>query len=307
MSYLVIGGTGHIGSYVVRRLVNEGLDVASFSRSGDSSRFMDIADKVKNLRGNIVDITDLLDVMKKYSVKYVVYCAAEHPWAWSPLSVIKNMILGFTNVLDACRLMDVEKVVWTSSYAQFGPPYLYNKQRVNEDDPVKPMVIHGNAYVINEFTTKFYKEQYNLDVLALRLGLVFGPGRGKRGFMDMLVSLFEDPLLGRPIKVPKAESVLTLQYVKEAANVVWFGLKAKGCRHYVYNTCDEAVSLRQLVEWIKELLPNAQIDLEPGSETPRVLVDADRIRKELGYRPMYTVKDGVIDYINCLKTQQFAK
>lgn len=79
------------------------------------------------------------------------------------------------------------------------------------------------------------------------------------------------------------------------------GLNARGYKHFIFNTCDEAVSFNELSRYVKELIPDAQIEVEPGSETPRVLVDASRIREELSYKPKYTVKDGVVDYINHLK------
>ncbi|MDI9619608.1 MAG: NAD(P)-dependent oxidoreductase [Candidatus Nezhaarchaeota archaeon] len=304
---MVIGGTGHVGSHIVRRLVAEGLDVVVLSRFGDTSRIGDVADKVKNVKGSTTELGDLLSALKEHGVRCVVYSAAEHPWAWTPHNVVNTMIRGFLNVLEAARLMDLEKLVWTSSYAQLGPPHLYGKARLSEDDPVKPMVIHGTTYVVNEFMSSYYAEKYGMDVLALRLGLVFGPGRERRGFGDILVDLFENPVLGKPVKVSKADTLITPQYVKEAANVVHLALKAKGYRHRVFNTCDEVVSLRQLAEWVLELVPHAQIALEPGDETPRALVDASRIREELGYKPVYTVREGVVDYINILMSKSSRK
>jgi len=109
--------------------------------------------------------------------------------------------------------------------------------------------------------------------------------------MDIITSLFEDAVLGKMVVVPKGDTKLTLQYVKEAANVLWFGLNVKRYEDCIFNTCDEAVSLRALVEYVREQLPEVQIEVELGDETPRVLVDASRIRRELNYRPMYTVKD----------------
>jgi len=302
MSYMVIGGTGHVGSHIVRKLVGEGLGVIAFSRSGDPSRLTDVLDRIKIARGDVRELRDVIDAIKRYDVRYIVYSAAEHPWAWTPSSVVDVMIKGFVNVLEAARLMDVEKMVWTSSYAQLGPPHLYSKPRVNEDDPVKPGVIHGTSYVVNEFMANYYAEHYGLDILGLRIGLIFGPGRERRGFGDILVDLFENPVLGKPVRVPKADSMITPQYVKEAANVVWIGLKARGYKRRIYNTCDEAVSYRQMAEWVRELIPDARIELEPGEETPRALVDASRFREEFNYKPLFSVRDGVIDYINHLRT-----
>lgn len=303
MRCLVIGGTGFIGSHVVRKLTNEDVDVVVFSRSGDTSKIEDLKDRVKVERGSITEIDEVVSAIKKHGVNHVIYVAAERP-PWTPKSVVRTMIVGFLNVLEATRLTDVNRLVWASSYAQLGPPHLYSQARVDEDAPVKPMVGHGVSYVVNEFNAQYYWRTYGLDVLGLRLGLVFGPGRERIGFMDILVSLFEDPIMGRRVLVPKADTKLTLQYVKEAANVLWFGLNVRHHKHCIYNTCDEVVTLRELANYVKELVPNAQIEIEPGDETPRVLVSANRIRDELKYKPKYTVRDGVIDYINYLRSRR---
>jgi len=118
---------------------------------------------------------------------------------------------------------------------------------------VKPKVRHGVSYVVNEFNTQYYRQEYGLGVLGLRLGLVFGPGRDRLGFMDIFVSIFEDSVLGKRV-VPKGDTKLTLQYVKEAAKVLWFGLNVKRYEHAIYNACDEAVSLRELANYVKEQL-----------------------------------------------------
>ncbi|MEM2338157.1 MAG: NAD(P)-dependent oxidoreductase [Candidatus Bathyarchaeia archaeon] len=300
MNCLVIGGTGFVGSHLVRRLLNEGVEVITLSRSGDPSKIIDVKEKVKIERGSITEINEIMDVVKKYDVQYMVYVAAERP-PWTPSSVVKTMIEGFLNVLETARLMDIKRLVWASSYSQLGPPNLYSQSRVDEEAPLRPKVGHGISYVVNEFNTQFYRETYGLDILGLRLGLVFGPGRDRLGFMDILVSLFEDAVLGKKVVVSKGDTRIVPQYVKEAANVLWFGLNVKRYEHCIFNTCDEAVSLRDLANYVKEQLPNAQIEVQPGDETPRVLVDASRIRKELNYKPKYTVKDGVADYVNYLK------
>ena len=296
MSYLVIGGTGFIGSRLVRILVEDGHDVAVLSPSGNTSKLGDVASRVRVERGSVGELPDILHAIKRNSVRMVAYLAAESP-PWTPMNVTKTMMIGFLNVLEASRIMDVERLVWASSYAQIGPPELYGGRKVDEDAPVRPMSPHGVSYVANEFAANFYAENYGLDVLGMRLGLVFGHGRNRSGFMDVLVDLFEGAASGRPVRVPDGDSVWVLQYVKESANAMAFGFNVKNHSRRVYNTCDEAVSLRQLAEYVQEFIPSAHIEIEPGGRTIRAPVDASRIREELGYREAYSVRDGVRDYL----------
>ncbi|MGC8773314.1 MAG: NAD-dependent epimerase/dehydratase family protein [Conexivisphaera sp.] len=299
MSYLVIGGTGFIGSHLVKELVNRGLQVVTLSPSGNTSRLGDAATRVRVERGSVTELPDILQAIKRNSVRRIAYLAAESP-PWTPMNVTKTMMIGFLNVLEAARIMDVERLVWASSYAQLGPPELYCSERVNEDAPAKPVSPHGVSYIANEFAAEFYASNYGLDVLGMRLGLVFGLGRDRSGFMDVLVDLFEAAASGRPVRVPQGDSVWVLQYVKESANVMAFGLEVERHQSRVYNTCDEALSLRQLAGIVGEFVPDARIEVEPGGRTVRALVDAGRIRRELGYAPKYTVRDGVRDYLEAL-------
>jgi len=295
MSYMVIGGTGFIGSHLVRTLAGKGYDVVTFSPSGNTARLGDVARRVRVERGSIVELPDILHAIKGHSVRRIAYLAAESP-PWTPLNATRTMILGFLNVLEASRIMDIERLVWASSYSQIGPPELY-RGRVDEDSPVRPMDPHGVSYVANELAADFYGENYGLDVLGMRLGLVFGPGRDRRNFMDVLVDLFEGAASGKPVRVPGGDSVWVLQYVKESANAMAFGMDVDRHHRRAYNTCDEALSLRQLADIVRELVPGARIEVEPGGRTVRAPVDAGRIREELGYRPRYTVRDGAIDYL----------
>ena len=306
MNCLVIGGTGFIGSHITRKLVSEGFNVVTFSRSGNTANVSDVLDKIKVTIGSTLEINALIDVIKGYNTKLVVYAAAEHP-PWTPLNVVRTMIVGFMNVLEACRLMDVERFVWTSSYAQLGPPELYPTERVNEDAPVKPQALHGPSFVCNEYFAKEYVERYGLDVITLRLGINFGPGRRRIGFHDFVVELFENPILGKPVRLAGGDARYTLQYVKDTAEAVYTALKASGIKHRVFNTCDEVVSLRQLAEYVKEEVPAANITIEPGGRTERALVDASRIREELGFKPRFGIRGGVKDYINELKRTVFAR
>ena len=300
MSCLVIGGTGFIGSHITRKLVSEGFNVVTFSRTGNTVNVRDVLDKIRVTVGSTLEINALIDVIKSYNIKIVVYAAAEHP-PWTPMNVVKTMIVGFTNVLEASRLMDVERLVWTSSYAQLGPPELYPTERINEDAPVKPQALHGPSFVCNEYFAKEYVERYGLDVITLRLGINFGPGRRRIGFHDFLVELFENSVLGKPVRLVGGDAKYTLQYVKDTAEVVYTALKASSIKHRVFNTCDEAVSLRQLAAYVKEEVPDADITIEPGGKTERALVDARRIREELGFKPPFGIRGGVKDYINELK------
>ncbi|MDH5815284.1 MAG: hypothetical protein QE164_00570 [Candidatus Nezhaarchaeota archaeon] len=86
--------------------------------------------------------------------------------------------------------------------------------------------------------------------------------------------------------------------------MVWPGLNVEHHKHCVYNTsCDEVVTLKELANYVKELVPNAQIEVEPGDETPRVLVSANRMRDELQYKHKVYCKRWVINYVNYLRSR----
>src|SRR5208282_2494552 len=132
MACLITGGTGFIGSRIVRDLVREGQPVIifdSFPQMNAVKQFLSESELggVKFLQGDILDLASLFRVCKEYEVENIIHMAyfkILHAKA-NPLWATRVNCEGTGNVFEAARILRLKRVVWASSIAVFGPPEMY--------------------------------------------------------------------------------------------------------------------------------------------------------------------------------------
>src|SRR3979411_817591 len=123
MKVLITGGMGVIGAEASRRFVNEGHRPIIFARHRDEWLVRDILDKGDGELGDILAMPRLLAFIKRHKVTHIVHAAAfvgAVSQANPALSVQVN-VMGMVNVLEAARLFDVKRVVYTSAKGVYGP------------------------------------------------------------------------------------------------------------------------------------------------------------------------------------------
>ncbi len=175
MKVLVDGGNGLYGNGTVRALLERGVEVVSFDLAPRPWYMDDLADKVKFIRGDLMNPTDLLRVCRKEKVDRIVHLAGfmtaacqGNPWAGCYLN-----IMGTVMALDAARILGLERVVCAGSTAAVG-----NVSGVfTEDVPREPLSIYGLTKLAVEHLVENYARSHGVDGLVLRPTLGYGPGR----------------------------------------------------------------------------------------------------------------------------------
>lgn len=300
------GGTGFIGSHLVRRLVKEKQDVVAYDFFPNVSAIADVVDKVAVVRGDILDPIQLVEVIKRHNVEYVVHLAylLLPESGENPTRAVRINCEGTNVVFDVAKVANIKRVVWASSIAVYGPSIDYGDRPVNEDDSTRPITIYGACKLFNEQMGQHYCEKLGVDNIGLRFTYVYGPGRitGETAFVSDLI---EKPALGEPAKIPHGDSEINWQYVKDAVNAIVLACRVKKTEHRIFNTCGQPRSVREAADYIKKLLPEAIIDLEPGCARGMLpmRIDITRARRELGYEPSYTMEKGIKEYINVIRVR----
>jgi len=251
------------------------------------------------VKGDVTNVTELIRVIKDNHVKRIVHLASLLAYSSQlrPMDAFKVNLGGTLNVLESCRIMDVERVVFASSEAVYGPTD--EDKVVDEGYPKNPDSIYGITKLASELFGVNYHESYGIDFVALRFRLIYGPGRvrGNR----LIEPLILNPLKGEPAKVPGGSQKYDPLYDKDAVNALVLALFAGNLKHRAYNIgSGEMVSLQEIASIVKKYIPDAVIQISPGHTigcSVKGPFSLELARKDLGYQPRYSIEDGVKDFI----------
>lgn len=288
---LVTGGMGFVGHAALRHLCERGESPVSYDR--DFAR--DRVSGVEYVQGELFDLPRLLDTLQRFDVSRILHVAAmPHPQhsIQFPLTTVASNITGTVHVLEAARVAGVERVVQFSSEAAYGHR---PEAVVDEDCALEPITPYGVTKVTAEMFGSVYSDLYDMDVTALRVTEVYGPGnRGPQVLCDILDAV----VAGQPYVLHAGAShPLHLVHVEDVAQAAALALDRVGLPRRAYNVSGGAEhTLGYVVELIRALAPSAQIEIGEG-----FLDDVDLQGKwdisaaghDFGFQPRWTLEDGV--------------
>lgn len=208
---LVTGAAGFIGSNLVKRLFRDykGIKVVGIDSVTD---YYDVNIKYERLKeieslnrdwtfvkASIADRDVVNDLFDKYHFSVVVNLAAQAGVRYSitnPDAYIESNLIGFYNILEACRHHEVEHLVYASSSSVYGSN---KKVPYSTDDKVdNPVSLYAATKKSNELMAHAYSKLYNIPSTGLRFFTVYGPA----GRPDMAYFGFTDKLVkGETIKI----------------------------------------------------------------------------------------------------------
>ena len=207
---LVTGSAGFIGFYLSKRLLEEvdGVKVIGFDSVNDyydvklKEYRLDLLSKYDNfsfIKGNLSDKKLIDEIFKKYKFDLVVNLAAQAGVRYSidhPDVYMESNIIGFYNILEACRYNPVEHLVYASSSSVYGGN---KKVPFSTDDKVdNPVSLYAATKKSNELLAHCYSKLYNIPSTGLRFFTVYGPA----GRPDMAYFGFTNKLInGETIKI----------------------------------------------------------------------------------------------------------
>jgi UDP-glucuronate 4-epimerase len=201
MKILLTGAAGFIGMSTAKRLLERGDDVVGIDNLNDyydvnlkKNRLLQLAG-YKNFRFIKADITDEAGLLKLFHAEKfnrVVHLAAQAGVRYSlvnPHAYINSNVVGFTNILEACRRHQIDHLVYASSSSVYGGN---TKLPFSEHDCVDhPVSLYAATKKANELMAHTYSHLYQLPTTGLRFFTVYGPW----GRPDMALYLFTRAIL----------------------------------------------------------------------------------------------------------------
>lgn len=326
MKVLVTGTAGFIGSSLAKRLLARGDEVVGVDNLNDYYDVQIKKDRLAQLlpqsgftdvRANIEDKAAIDKIFKEHKPDRVVNLAAQAGVRYSlinPHAYIDSNITGFLNILEACRHIGTEHLVYASSSSVYGantamPFSVHN----NVDHPVS---LYATSKKANELMAHTYSHLFNIPTTGLRFFTVYGPW----GRPDMALFIFTKKILaGEPIDVFNfghhrrdftyiddiVEGVIrTLDHVAPA-NPQWNGdtpdPATSKAPYRIYNIgSNNPVELLRYIEVLEDCLGKKAIKnllpLQPG-DVPDTYADVDALIEDVDYKPTTPVETGIDNFV----------
>jgi len=323
---LVTGCAGFIGFHLAKRLLQEGSRVVGLD---NLNPYYDVTlkeDRLKLLKGcgeftfiraSLEEREALEKVFQQHTIKKVLHMAAQAGVRYSlenPYAYLEANVVGFLNILEACRKYGVEHLVFASSSSVYGAN---TKKPFSVSDNVDhPVSLYAATKKADELMAHVYSSLYGLPVTGLRFFTVYGPW----GRPDMALFKFTRAILeGEPIQVYNygrmkrdftyiddvVEGVLRVLERIPRGNPEWCGDNpdpgSSFAPYRLYNIGNNRpVELLYFIEVLEEALGKKArkefLPLQRG-DVLETYADVDDLMREAGFRPSTPIEEGIPRFV----------
>jgi UDP-glucuronate 4-epimerase len=319
--YLVTGAAGFIGYFLSKRLLAEGCRVIGIDNIND---YYDVRLKHARLdgltphakftfiQGDISDKGLVMDTFNAYKPDVVVNLAAQAGVRYSienPDVYIQSNIIGFYNILEACRHHPVDHLVYASSSSVYGSN---KKVPFEEADFVDhPVSLYAATKKSNELMAHTYSHLYNIPSTGLRFFTVYGP----MGRPDMAYFSFTDKYFkGEPIRIFnngdfEHDLYRDFTYIDDIVEGIVRLLNhppektEESAAHRIFNIGNnKPEKLMTFIGALEKALSNAlgrKVEFEkifepmkPG-DVPATYASTDKLQEAVGFKPKTPIEEGL--------------
>lgn len=331
MKILVTGAAGFIGYHLCETLIANGYRVVGLDNIND---YYDVNLKYARLKNlgidqsdiaynqaitsslhsedfkfvqlNLEDREHLPTLFRNENFDCVINLAAQAGVRYSlenPMAYVDSNILGFVNILEACRQYKVTKLLYASSSSVYGNsvdvPFSTSQSVDN------PISLYAATKKSNELMAYTYSHLYDIQTIGLRFFTVYGPW----GRPDMAMFLFTDAILNnRPIQVfNNGDLSRDFTYIDDIIQGINLIVEDKNQdqKYQLFNIGNSKPV--QLLEFIEEIekatgkqAQKIMMPMQPG-DVNQTWADVEDLRKKYGYNPDFSVKEGIKNFVKWYK------
>ncbi len=317
--YVVTGGAGFIGYHLSKRLLEQGAAVIGYdnlndyyevSLKRDRLNLLAKYEKYQFVKGNIANKEEVNALFQTYNPNVVVNLAAQAGVRYSidhPEAYMESNLVGFFNILEACRHYPVEHLVYASSSSVYGAN---EKVPFSTEDKVdSPLSLYAATKKSNELMAYSYSKLYEIASTGLRFFTVYGP----YGRPDMACYKFANKMVkGDPIQIyNNGDMYRDFTYVDDIVTGIMNILcnppkeDKNGVKYKVYNIGNH--NPEKLMDFIKTLENCMGIEakkeyypMQPG-DVYKTYADVTELMNDFGFKPDTSIKEGLTRFANWYK------
>ena len=312
MIYFITGAAGFIASNMVDYLLSKGNVVIGFDNlSTGQKSFLKSACNDTNftfIEGNILNITDLTLAMK--GCDFVFHFSANADVRFGTEHVDKDLkqnTIGTFNVLEAMRTNNIKKIAFSSTGSVYGEAKVIPTP---EDAPFPIQTsFYGASKLAGESLLSAFAEGFNFQVWIFRFVSILGERYTHGHVYDFYKQLLDDPT--KLAVLGNGKQRKSYLYVGDCIDAIMVAIEKSNEKVNLFNLgTDEYCEVNDSIGWIIEHLKLKPTLSYTGTErgwigdNPFIFLDTKKI-KNLGWKPKYTIKEGIIKTIQYLESNKW--
>jgi len=313
MAILITGGYGLIGSALARMMVEKGEKVWVFDKFTPPQRFQGIAEAIKTIPGDLANFSKVLEAVKESAPQVIFHLGGmlSLPSNADPQSAYATNVAGTYHVLEAARLFQVPRVIFSSTIATYGLDI--QKDVIDDFTLQRPITMYGATKVFGELLGRFYRTKYNLDFRAVRFPAIIGPGAKtahisiynawavEKAFYNEPYEIFVEPGIRCPILYFK-DAARSLALLNSAPP------QAIQMICYLIAGIKPMTSAAELEQAIRKHFPNARLTYKPDplamafhGKNQWIKFEDTCAEKEWGWKPEFSLDRMIADFYTELR------
>ena len=312
MNVLVVGGAGYIGSHAVRKLKDAGHHVLVYDNLSRGHREA-VPDGLL-IEGELTDTATLTRVLTEHGIEAVMHFAAfalVNESVNDPALYYQNNVVATLSLLEAIRLADVKKFVFSSTTATYGEP---DQVPISEDTPQRPINPYGFTKLVIEQALADYAEAYGMGYAALRYFNAAGAhpdgtiGEDHEPETHLIPIVLQVALgqrdsitiFGNDYQTSDGTCVRDYVHVNDLADA---HLKALDKIRPSTGIClnlgtGRGTSVREIIDACREVTGHAipeKIGQRREGDPSELVADASRAQDQLGWKPQYVDVRSIVE------------
>ena len=319
--YLITGGASLIGSHIADQLLADGaaevrlLDNYALGTPSTIAH-LDAEPRVRRIRGDVLRLPDLLEAMNDVDGVFALAGYLTLPMAQDPFTGVSVNTFGLVNTLEACRFLEVRRVVFSSSVAVYGTPASHP---ITEDtgyvsQGLQPASqLYGASKLMGEGLCARYARSCGLEFNALRFASVYGERQHARAVNAVFVAqVCEQVRRGEaPVIEGDGSEVHDYVHVGDVARACVLAMNGASHGHVVNIATGVDTSATRVAEIAAAIC--GRPDLQPRYREDRRAVRSaagtrlgfsrERAARELGWEPRVSLEEGMRRLIDWQRTQ----
>jgi len=267
-TFLVTGGLGCIGAWTLRLLQSAGKPAVCFD-SGDSRHRLDWlmsaqeqAD-IRFVRGDLRDAAALRAVFAEHNISHVIHLAAlQVPFCRAkPELGAQVNVTGTVNIFEAAKAQGIAHIAYASSIGVYGPPADFPPGLIANDAPQQPRTLYGAYKVCNELCARVYYHDAGISSTCLRPYTVYGVGRDQ-GLTSEPTQALVAAVKGQPYRIGFGGR-MQFHFAPDVARQFILAAEQPLDGAFGFNLGGKPTAVTEFVELARDILPQAQISIEP--------------------------------------------